>query len=250
VLSWTAFFEGLAGAEADIDAVSLSARLKTLFCFLCYWKVFELEDEFDSALDTTDNNDDFSIRNRRLSGASMRRGRASSPPKTTARARLNSTMHRGSEAQTFSPLAQVFNPLVVEDDATREPYASPGVSYVSSGVSYGPATRRRPLSIQPSQRRPMPDPFSTPLQSNQLKMFHGTSDKDSPPARGFMQSASQDQHIVNRAMIATDIQDMDNTKDDLQQSAIMKRLDDMEKRQERIESLLQDLTHNISTITK
>jgi len=159
-------------------------------------------------------------------------------------------MNRGSEGQTFSPLAQVFNPLVVEDDITREPYASPGVSYVSSGVSYGPATRRRPLSIQPSQRRPLPDPFPTQFQSNQLKMFQGASDKDSPPGRGFMPSASQDQHTVNPAMTAADIKDVDNMKDDLQQSAIMKRLDDMEKRQERIESLLQNLSHNISTITK
>ena len=212
---------------------------------LCYWKVFELEEEFDSALDTADTNDDFSIRNqRRLSGASMRRGRALSPPKSTTRARLDSTINRGSESHTFSPLAQVFNPLVVEGDVTREPYVSPG-------ISYGPATRRRPLSIQPSQRRPQPDPLSTPVQSIQLKRFHKTSDKDSPPGHGFMRSPGQDEHAVDHAMTAAEIKDMeDNTNGDLQQSAIMKRLDTMEKRQERIESLLQDLSHNISLITK
>jgi hypothetical protein len=230
MLSWTAFFEGLAGADADIDAVSLSVRWRNLFCFLCFWKVFELEEEFDSALDTADTNDDFSILNqRRLSGASMR-GRASSPPKTPARAR-HPTMNRGSESQTLSPLAQVFNPLVVEDDLMREPCVSPG-------VSYGPATRRRLLSIQPSQRRPQPEPLSTQFQSNQLKRFPKSSD-------------SQDRHAIDHAMTAAEIKDMeDNMNGDLQQSAIMKRLDDMEKRQERIESLLQDLSHNISVITK
>jgi len=153
-------------------------------------------------------------------------------------------MNRGGEGQAFSPLAQVFNPLVVEDDVMREPYLSPG-------VSYGPATRRRPLSIQPSQRRPQPDPLSTPSQSNQLKKFHHTSDKDSPPGPGFIGSPSQERHAVDHAMTAAEVKDMeDNMNGDLQQSAIMKRLDDMEKRQERIESLLQDLSHNISTITK
>ncbi|KIM44732.1 hypothetical protein M413DRAFT_442685 [Hebeloma cylindrosporum] len=215
------FFEGLAGAEADIDAV------------------FELEEEFDSALDTTDNNDDFSIQNqRRFSGVSMRTGRASSPPKPNARARLNSAMNRVTEGQILSPLAQVFNPLVVEDDVTREPYISPG-------VSYGPATRRRPLSIRPSQRRPQPDQLSAQSPSNQLRRSPGTGDKDS------LRSPSQDRHTVDHPMTAASVKDIENnTTGDLQQSAIMKRLDDLEKRQERIESLLQGLSHNISLITK
>jgi hypothetical protein len=224
------FLEGLAGAEADIDAV------------------FELEEEFDSALDTADNNDDFSIQDqRRFSGASMRRGRPlppSSPPKAVPGARITST-NRGIEAQSFSPLAQVFNPVVIEEDVMRDPNLSAGS--LVPGISYGPATRRKMSSIQPSHRRLQPDPLLTQFQSNQPRRFHTTSVKNSPPERVFLRSRSQGHDTLDRAMTLVENKDReDDMGEGLEQSAIMKRLDDIEERQERIESLLHELSHTIS----
>jgi len=175
----------------------------------------------------------------------MRRGRPlplSSPPRAIPGARITPTTNRGVEAQTFSPLAQVFNPVVMEEDVVRDPNLSAGS--LVPGVSYGPATRRRMPSIQPSHGRPQPDPLLTQFQSNQLRMFHTTSDKNSPPERVFLRSRSQDRDTLNHAVENKDRED--DVGEDLEQSVIMKRLDDIQKRQERIESLLYELSRTIS----
>ncbi|KII87361.1 hypothetical protein PLICRDRAFT_42989 [Plicaturopsis crispa FD-325 SS-3] len=176
------FFEGLAGTDADIDAV------------------FELEEEMDSALDTQEygtfpTNDD--LRQRRMSIMSQRRRssgnhqkrspsphRAERPPvsPTTAipRQRVNSVLHRGAEMATSftSPLAQIFQPLVVDEDIPEDPSAHPG-----GPVSYGPASRRRLSSMQSVQRRTPTDNHLSQVQSLGLRKFpsQGSGSRHEPP---------------------------------------------------------------------
>jgi hypothetical protein len=156
----TAFFERLAGSDADINAV------------------FELGEEEDSALDTREYPGLQPVEAsrqrhmspgrpspRRRSNTSTHRPnvsrspRQNDPPHSTSsspiltpspspRRHVPGIIKRGTEiAQSYtSPLAQVFQPLVVDDFDSEavadisEPEPSTGPS---SGVSYGPASRRR-----------------------------------------------------------------------------------------------------------
>ncbi|KAJ3493550.1 hypothetical protein NLJ89_g10992 [Agrocybe chaxingu] len=223
------FFEGLAGANADIDAV------------------FEIEGEFDSALDITDN-DPFSIQHqqhRRLSGASSRRGRPfppASPPKAQ-RNRLYSILPQG---QTASPLAQVFNPFLVEDDNMPE-YMS-GHS-IPPGVSFGPATRRRLTSMaQPSQRRVTEPPVGNAggVISHATRRFPVMSDKDSPPGNSVQRSRSHDHYQRKQPIPAGEIEDGEDSQGETgEQANVLRRLDAMDKRQKNIESLLMEISQNI-----
>lgn len=221
-----------------------------------------MEDEYESALDIGDNNDGFSIRHqRRLSVNSTRRGRIprhsspgrmprqttspqrmprhSSPSKPIpqARARLNSTMNHDN----FSPLAQVFNPLLVEDDHNMDQ----GPSMVP-GISYGPVTRRRLTSFVASNRNVAPEILSH-SHSNHSKKFPTLSDKSSPSEQGILRSASQDLLRPPHISTATEIKDAEeDTGETQEQSIIISRLEEIEKRQQRIESLLAHISENIN----
>ncbi|KAF8906298.1 hypothetical protein CPB84DRAFT_1726501 [Gymnopilus junonius] len=221
------FFEGLAGADADIDAV--------------FEIEGELDGEFDSALDTGDNNDGPPLQNqRRLSGASSRKGRPSvpsSPPKAV-RPRLTSILNRG---ENFSPLAQVFSPVVEEN---REA-GMPGTS-LAHGVVYGPATRRRLTSMQSVQRPAPPDAFNGHSHSN-VKFFPNITDKSSPEqGLPIPRSRSQDPYHAQPPSTATEVKEVeDDTGETVEQSEIMKRLQEIERRQERIEGLLGQIASSI-----
>ncbi|KAF4610858.1 hypothetical protein D9613_007044 [Agrocybe pediades] len=219
------FFEGLAGVDGDIDAV------------------FEIEDAFDSALDIGDNNDGFSVLNhRRLSGASSRGGRPNvqtSPPKNIARARLNSIMTR---AEAYSPLAQVFNPLLLEDDHARE--ANNASSSTTTGVSYGPASRRRLTSIHTGQHRRV---THDGLMQSMQKKFPVMNDKSSPPDRAFLRSRSHERY-TSPSSTAGEIKDAeDNSGEDPNSAMIINRLEEMERRQVRIEELLTQISQNLKS---
>src|ERR1700683_3600430 len=77
-------------------------------------------------------------------------GRGSSP--APPRQRIVSMFNGGAEAvQTFtSPLAQIFQPLMVDDDIREDAETSPSHLGIPSGVSYGPASRRRHSVMQRS----------------------------------------------------------------------------------------------------
>ncbi|KAJ4469533.1 hypothetical protein J3R30DRAFT_3661617 [Lentinula aciculospora] len=86
----------------------------------------------------------------------------SQPHLIPPRNRVNSIMSRGLEAaQSFtSPLAQIYQPLVVDDDlplASDEDESQDQMPLVPQGsaplISYGPSTRRRLSSIQGMHRR-------------------------------------------------------------------------------------------------
>jgi hypothetical protein len=143
--------------------------------FTWCFQIFEIEDDLDIALDTGDYGPTPSVdafRQRRISGISRRHtserrvssnepsNPAGSPNKTgrrdlspaSPRQRLNSMLNRGAEAaQTFtSPLAQIFQPLVVDDEIPEDAEAPPSHPGIPNGVSYGPASRRRLSTMQRS----------------------------------------------------------------------------------------------------
>lgn len=145
-------------------------------------KIFEIEDELNNAdaLDTDDygnppSTDGLHLRrgshksdgrspNRLPSNNSLsnpkpspqRPHQESSPdgPSSPPRLRINPLTNRGAEvAHTFtSPLAQIFQPLVVDDDIPEE--QAPHSSLSVPAISYGPASRRK-LSVV--QRSPAAD---------------------------------------------------------------------------------------------
>jgi len=211
------FFEGLVGVDADINAV------------------FEIEEEFDSALDA-DNNDGFSIRNRGRRPSSRTERVTTGVPL----GKFNTTM----SAQSYSPLAQVYNPVVIDDN--MEDSSNPGHS-AQPVISYGPATRRR---FTPIQRRPVG--LSDQAHSTQLRRFPTiptmNMKKVSPPAHGILRSRSQDRYLKMQPSTApqSEVSDMSDGEHP-QRPEFMQRLDDIEKRQERIESLLIHISQTISS---
>ncbi|KAJ7708673.1 hypothetical protein B0H17DRAFT_1165735 [Mycena rosella] len=259
------FFEGLAGSDGDIDTV------------------FEIEDELmESALATDElstNGDAFKLqRQRRMSPYSsptrpqqhqpavgpteQEQSSSSSPqrhvPVPAPRNRVTSLMQRGAEAaQTFtSPLAQIFQPLVVDDggipqDSAQEqsraqahhnqaaaghPLAVPGAP---TGVSYGPAYRRRlsSMHVQPGHAPVHMQSHAHVRRSSEgPRMLFPTGAGDDDPF-----SASPDERVMSTGSLPT-ATEVEENKDD---GELMQRLDKMEARQERIEELLQRIAQDV-----
>ncbi|KAL5531360.1 hypothetical protein ACEPAG_4237 [Sanghuangporus baumii] len=180
------FFEGLfAGKASDIDVI------------------FDIEDEMmqfasESALDTRDLESTPSLKptatdsarrgsqaSRRLSMQSARQMKIvpsnssaismasqdgqgpSSPPSTKGiRQRLASVVQRGTEAvnNITSPLAQIYQPLVVDDDIVEEE-AEPSQTMQPSNLNYAPGMRRRLSSMH---RFPPMQPMSAHRRLNSM----------------------------------------------------------------------------------
>ncbi|KAJ8095307.1 hypothetical protein PM082_010530 [Marasmius tenuissimus] len=285
-------FEGLAGADSDIDAI------------------FDIEDELNtSALDTFMDDIEMSPK---TTHTTQRRMSSSQPKPTTAttsngntapthdrtqphvhfgsppapssptqhsippRARANSVLNRGVElAQSFtSPLAQIYQPLIVDDVvaadnsfASQQPpvSSSPG-NGPSPLVSYGPASRRRLSSLQglhrrttsdahrivthnqglqrsQSQRRPSPSYATGVTQFPSVEEVADKSDDD----QGKVLTESPPQIASPLPTVAQVLDDMDTES---AQAKFNKRLDKIEQRQERIESLLEKIAGRLSASEK
>ncbi|KAJ6581498.1 hypothetical protein B0H19DRAFT_509083 [Mycena capillaripes] len=166
------------------------------------------------------------------------------------RNRVTSLMHRGAEAaQTFtSPLAQIFQPLVVDDGGIPEDEpqhqhntASPsGVAPPPTGVSYGPAYRRRLSSMhvrdqlghgQLAHVRQISEQARRQSSESSRMLFPTSGGGDDPF------SASPDE----RAETLPTAEDVEETKD----VGLMARLEQMEARQERIEGLLERIARDL-----
>lgn len=155
-----------------------------------------------------------------------------SPVPASPRQRLNSVVNRGVEvAHTFtSPLAQIFQPLVVDEEIPEE--TEPSSLQIPSGVSYGPATRRK---ISLMQRSPAADSAASlahrfPTMGNHKGMSeddHLSADVDSGP-RG-PETAEQ-------------VQEEESATGGTAQWT--KRLETLEQGQKRIEDLLTQLLEN------
>ncbi|KAF8216497.1 hypothetical protein K438DRAFT_2007356 [Mycena galopus ATCC 62051] len=247
------FFEGLAGSDSDIDIVfEIEDEL--------------MESALESALATDDaptngDSETFNHRKRRMSPYSsvtrpqqqqqqhqqqqhqqhnQQQSPALAPPSSSPprhfpgngqRNRVTSLMHRGAEvAHTFtSPLAQIFQPLVVDDGGIPQDNAAHGQHHPSSspvgpappptGVSYGPAYRRRLSSMHQSEgaRTLFPggggdDPFSASPDER----------AESLPTAGEMEENKENKDVE-----------------------WMRRLESMEARQERIEALLERIAQGL-----
>ncbi|KAF7370601.1 hypothetical protein MSAN_00692800 [Mycena sanguinolenta] len=255
------FFEGLAGSDSDIDIV------------------FEIEDELmESALESALAMDDaptdgeaFNHRKRRLSpysSVTRPQQQAPAPAPSSApspapaparpaptpspshhpsqpgpRTRVTSLIHRGAEvAHTFtSPLAQIFQPLVVDDggipqdngaNGQHNPPASPiGPVPPHAGVSYGPASRRRlsSMHVRDQSGHALHGPGHTRQSSGML--FPAGGGGDDP----FYASPDQRTGSLPTAEEVEENKDVD----------WMRRLENMESRQERIEALLEEIAQAI-----
>jgi len=221
------FFEGLVGPDADITAI------------------FEIEEEFESALDLDDGSQSDTQWRRRASLVSRPQaepyaGKGASPSTSpnaipTPRTRLGSAGKHAPEAMhSFtSPLAQVFQPLVVDDGLPENTNTPPGPS-----ISYGPASRRRVSSLQSVQRR-HPESLTTQAQVNAMKKFT----QRSTPVEQSILSEGPDQHshddlLKTEAKIPLDSHEREP-------SDWERRLEEMEKRQERIETLLVQIAEDV-----
>ena len=189
-------------------------------------QVFEIETRYESALDTNDISDDYSRSQRRPSGESLRHDWSS---KAIPRLRLSSSMNRPIELQPASPLAQVFNSVVTGEDTRLESR--------TRGISFGPATRRIPLPrMQASEQRHaqeqvdrgLLEPF--PFWRDRASISTVHADANGSPSKGTIATAEEELESGG----------LDTT--------IIRRLDTMEQRHERIENLLLQLSQSISGI--
>lgn len=189
-------------------------------------QVFEIEAHYESALDTNDTIDGHSRSQRRPSGESLRPDWSF---KTIPRLRLSSSVNRPIEFQPASPLAQVFNSVVTGEDTRLEPR--------TRGISFGPATRRIPLSrTQASEQRHSQDQ----VDRGQLEPFPSWKDRASLSTVYGDANGSPSRRTTVTAEEELESGGLDTT--------IIRRLDTMEQRQERIENMLLQLSQNISGI--
>uniref|UniRef100_A0A0W0FZM0 Putative receptor-activated Ca2+permeable cation channel n=1 Tax=Moniliophthora roreri TaxID=221103 RepID=A0A0W0FZM0_MONRR len=281
-------FEGLAGSDADIDAI------------------FEIEDELNtSALDTRDDPETSLGRavdkspqpqHRRTSSSfrksnfrsteqnnSMSSNEAqvrlqptlspSTPPQDIIpRQRLNSILHKGAEAaQSFtSPLAQIFQPLVVDDpvdsidtegslDQPQALQPSPSTTPGGSGpplVSYGPASRRRLSSIQGGHRRVpsemtsrvvVREPQRSQSQRKQGAVGSPIMEDGAKAAQGVL---SESPPPIKSPSLPTVGQVLGEVDTDSAQTRLNQKLEAMEARQTRIEDLLKQISKDLATLQR
>ncbi|KAF4569698.1 hypothetical protein EYR40_008678 [Pleurotus pulmonarius] len=236
------FFDGLAGADADIDAI------------------FEIEEEAsESALDTTEYpmSPVDAPRDRRMSPTKratklpspppanrQHTGPARDAPRTRVASLLSDAAHNAAHA--VSPLAQLFQPLIVDDSIPEESEAStedgqvhqPHVVIPIPQISYGPASRRRLSSIA---RRPTGHDFNAQAHATGMRKFPGTSGSAGTDHEHPMpESPSQLEESASQ-MKKDEGDDMGNTS-----SQVFSRLEKIEERQQRIERLLEQVVAGIS----
>lgn len=199
------------------------------------------------------------------------------PTHPAARTRLNSLMSRGAEAaHTFtSPLAQIFQPLVVDDDMIleEEPLNSdgtnatgptPSVSSPPPGLSYGLASRRRLSSMQSMYRRnpatgdpshlsanASPTHASSHTQSHStMGRFLGQTSRDDLHHAFSSSPDSQQRPDASRESLAIPTADEVKREEDEGTGGMSlewtRRMERMEERQERIEGLLERIARDVA----
>lgn len=211
----------------------------------------------DSALDTHEY-EDYSPPERsasparRMTPASPRRPSRPSPPHSPSQQQVSSTSHaipraratsiltRGVEAaQSFaSPLAQIFQPFVVEDPNEETTDQAP------AGVSYGPATRRRLMS-QNIQRRMSVDSHASPYLMKRFPTM--PTDKVASSNKGGNGQVSESPDTLSDPKEPETVKQVrvDEESDAIELNQWISRLDKMEQRQERIETLLSQIAKDV-----
>lgn len=141
---------------------------------------------------------------------------------------MNSLLNRGAEAaQSFtSPLAQIFQPLVVDDDIPEE--QDPHSSLSVPSISYGPASRRKHSVMQ---RSPAAD------SGVHMAQRFPTMDSQAPLSASPEAASSQ-------AEPATAEEITEGQTHETESSEWTQRLEKLEQGQKRIEELLIKLTNS------
>jgi len=187
---------------------------------------------------------------------------STSSPHPIPRPRVNSVLNRGLEvAQSFtSPLAQIFQPLIVDDDGIPED-SEQNSGHAPPMISYGPASRRRLSSM--TGRRMTSDPSASrhafPRSSPRQQQLHPSSPRShhdqlstasiDEVMRGEdgviseSPSAMSPEPSGNRIPTAGQVREEEVNSGSAQ--LMMKKLQEMEARQERIEQLLQSLAEKL-----
>lgn len=169
----------------------------------------------------------------------VRRDPSPQPPAAVAspRLRLGSMLNRGAEmAQNLaSPLAQIFQPLVVDEDIPEE-NGSSSLLNVPTGISYGPAHRRKSLM----HRTPAVDA----AVSRTAFRFPSMGSHDSRDAHQVSSSPDPVSEVYG-------MQTAEEAEEDEEESGgmirWMERLDKLEQGQKRIEDLLLRISQNQGT---
>ncbi|KAI9464263.1 hypothetical protein F5148DRAFT_1210255 [Russula earlei] len=214
VRRWT-LLEGLfPGVGSDIDAI------------------FEFEEQLDNALDMHDQgaahpmeqtrNDTVrgaggSIRTHTISRMPSESLRPDGSPGPQIRHRITTSLSRPADAMVqASPLAQLFQPIIVDEVIPEGLHLHAGAR---DGVSYGPASRRRLSSGTTLQRMNLPNP---------------NRDGDTTWSRspGQMSEALMEPETVGET------EEKESTLGSLEWA---RRLDSIERRQKRIEELLMEV---------
>ncbi|KAH8983178.1 hypothetical protein EDB86DRAFT_3106522 [Lactarius hatsudake] len=207
---WTLLENFLPGGGSDIDAI------------------FELEEQLDSALDTHDSGAlppmgrqrTGSLRQTRGSVGSKRMPSMSSmkpdgSPGRHGRHRVASVLNRPVDPMAqASPLAQLFQPLIVDEAIPEDAYPQAGTR---EGVSYGPATRRR-LSSGTMLQRTAPA-----NRENEIEIVSSPGERSG---------------LLWEPETAEETQEEDSALGSLEWA---RRLGSIEKRQKRMEELLSDI---------
>ncbi|KZV60021.1 hypothetical protein PENSPDRAFT_659803 [Peniophora sp. CONT] len=233
-------FEGMVGSGSDIDVI------------------FEVEEEYNSALDTSDgpplNSRPRAVSFNTGSHPSSRRPSHSGahPPaptptqgKTSAlpalampRHRLTSILHEGADAarSAISPLAQIFQPIVIPEGSPDDTGngSSPAGNSAGNGaapVSYGPASRRRRISTVGGGLRPSDShgPFTGGMRFPS-SVSHGGS------SLGGAVSESPEPHQEDPEVETAETTMGEDAE--IGPIDLARRLSEIEKRQQRIEDLL------------
>ncbi|GJE91189.1 ion transporter [Phanerochaete sordida] len=276
------FFEGFTGADADIDAIF---ELEEQFDEADE-SALDLEDSAIPPVDArahrrqstmSRHRPSFSVTSARSQGsaragngtnggsppASPKSSPKSSPKKPELlspasgsvplpRSRALSLLSRGLElaASAPSPLAQVFQPLIVSDEPppedTNAPPPANAAPGVSSVVSYGPATRRRVPSLHPQPARramTVAVPAGDAPAQGARQRFPGVA---SPTARSGI-SALAAQPLSESPDDAAQGGPTETAGQiiDEEGGTLTNRLAAIEERQKRIEDLLVQLTENM-----
>ena len=168
-----------------------------------------------------------------------------------ARPRINSLVNPSSSSA--SPLAMLFQPLFVEEDAIAEDQEDyQNSSRTPNLLSYGPASRRRLVSLGPRRRgRTFAEtsPVASTLNRWQRPDARQVSNSLTRSDDGDRFSGSLDPAQINPSTLSipeTAGQVLEDEERGGGEPGLSKRLEVMEERQKRIEEMLIRLTENLS----
>lgn len=176
------------------------------------------------------------------------------------RTRLTSLVTRLQDAPASapSPLAQVFQPLIVNDEMNEHDADGASGSFPGVALSYGPATRKRLQSTVQQQQQQQQQSRRTVTGDSFIPQGYGQGQSSSGHRR-FPTSSSLKSGLGALAAGALSTSPDDQTEQEPTETAgqleedgeapvpafLEKRLDRMEERQKRIEELLVQLTANL-----